>query len=54
MNAATIEFHARAIAKDTEEANAAFAVGDNDTGNMIMDAIRFRRATLAKKGVFIV
>jgi len=54
MTAATIKFHADAIAKDTAEANAAFAAGDNNTGAMIMDAIKFRRAMLAKRGVVIV
>jgi hypothetical protein len=54
MTAETIKFHAAAIAKDTAEANAAFATGDNNTGAMILDAIKFRRAMLAKKGVVIV
>lgn len=54
MNAATIRFHALAIAKDTAEANAAFAAGNNDTGAMIIDAIKFRRAMLANIGVVIV
>lgn len=54
MTKATIAFHATAIAKDTAEANAAFAAGDSNTGAMILDAIKFRRAMLAKRGVVIV
>ena len=54
MTKATIAFHVTAIAKDTAEANAAFAAGDSNTGAMIMDAIKFRRAMLAKRGVVIV
>ncbi len=54
MTAATIAFHATAIAKDTAEANAAFAAGDNNIGAMILDAIKFRRTMLAKRGVVIV
>ena len=54
MTLATIAFHAAAIAKDTSEASAAFADGDSNTGAMILDAIKFRRAMLAKKGVVIV
>ena len=54
MTAATIAFHTAAIAKDTAEANAAFASGDSATGAMIVDAIKFRRAMLAKRGVVIV
>ena len=54
MTASTIAFHAASIAKDTLEANAAFAAGDSSTGSMILDAIKFRRAMLAKHGVVIV
>ena len=54
MTAATIQFHADSLAKDTAEANAAFAAGDSNTGAMILDAIKFRRAMLAKRGVVIV
>jgi len=54
MNAATIQFHAIAIARDTKEMEAAFADDRADDARMIWDAIKFRRAMLAKKGVVIV
>ena len=54
MTAATIKFHAYAIAKDAAEAETAFANGDNTAGAMILDAIKFRRAMLARRGVVIV
>jgi len=54
MTAAMIKFHADAITKDTNEASAAFAAGDNMTGAMIMDAVKFRRAMLLRKGIIIV
>lgn len=54
MKAETIQFHAKAIARDTAEADAAFAAGDNMTGAMILDSVKFRRAMLLKRGVVIV
>ena len=54
MNAATIQFHAKAIARDTKEMEAAYAANRGDEARMIWDAIKFRRAMLAKEGVVIV
>lgn len=54
MTRATIEFHARTIQQQTAEMEAAEAAGDKMTAAMIWDAIKFRKAVLAKQGVVIV
>jgi hypothetical protein len=54
MTAATIKFHAAAIARDTAEMEAAYAANRGDEARMIWDAIKFRREMLAKRGVVIV
>lgn len=54
MNAATIQFHAKTIEANTNEMNAAAAAGDRMTVDMIAEAIRFRKAILAKHGVVVI
>ncbi len=54
MTRQTIEFHAAMITKDTAEMEAAYAAKDTDTGAMIWDAIKYRKAMLARRGVVIV
>lgn len=54
MTKAIIQFHAKAIANQTAEMEAATEAGDMVTAGMIWDAIQFRKVVLAKHGVFVV